>query len=376
VRPLSRAGLLAAFVCASGLGCSALLGISDLPGPDAGATESGINESGAEGAVESGEFDASATDALSDAASGCGLADAAPGQILEYPIPLLNGVGGPQSQPDGIALGPDGNLWFTESAGHAVGRITPGGSMKQLPITPASPVGIVSDQQRVVWFVAASGSLGWVGAGPATPLPMTVPIPNGANGSPRRIAVGPDGNLWFTLFGTDMIGTYNPADGGFAEYPVPTANAQPDGITAGPDGNLWFTEENGNNIGVMATDGGVHEYAIHTTAAKAQGITVGPDGALWFAEETPSQIGRMTTSGALIEYPAGNGSGPVHVASDGNVVWFTQTGGNAIGRMAMNGTVTEYPAPPGAIPADVAIGPCGSIWFPEYNAGRIGVLTP
>jgi streptogramin lyase len=379
-----------ALAIATGLGCNAVLGITGLPGLDldAAAPESGSESGGdasADGAVESGRFDATdapATDAppdvASDAGSKCALADAADGQMVEYAIPMFNGVAGNQSQPDGIALGPDGNLWFTQSAAHAVGRITPGGSITQVSITPTNPVGIAPGPQGALWFLAASGSLGYVDAGPATPVPITIPIPNGANGSPRRIAWGPDGNLWFTLFGTDMIGTYNPADGGFIEYPVPTPNAEPDGITAGPgDGNLWFTEENGDKIGAISADGGVREYSIATTGAKAQGITVGPDGALWFAEETPSQIGRMTTNGMLVEYPVGNGTGPVHVASDGRAVWFTQSTANEIGRIALDGGVTEYPLPtPGATPGDVAIGPCGSIWFPEYNAGKIGVLTP
>jgi virginiamycin B lyase len=85
----------------------------------------------------------------------------------------------------------------------------------------------------------------------------------------------------------------------------------------------------------------------------------------------------MTTMGVAVEYPVANGSGPVHVASDSQFVWFTETGADAIGRMEQNGTVTEYPAPRrGAAPADIAVGPCGSVWFPEYNAGKIGVRTP
>ena len=33
----------------------------------------------------------------------------------------------PDSEPSGIAAGPDGNLWFTENYGDRVGKITPAG---------------------------------------------------------------------------------------------------------------------------------------------------------------------------------------------------------------------------------------------------------
>lgn len=38
--------------------------------------------------------------------------------VTEYTIPTL------ASTPTGITAGPDGNLWFTESAGNKIGKIT------------------------------------------------------------------------------------------------------------------------------------------------------------------------------------------------------------------------------------------------------------
>ena len=38
--------------------------------------------------------------------------------ITEFPIPTIS------SFPTGITAGPDGNLWFTESSGDKIGRIT------------------------------------------------------------------------------------------------------------------------------------------------------------------------------------------------------------------------------------------------------------
>jgi len=70
----------------------------------------------------------------------------------------------------------------------------------------------------------------------------------GRDGIPRRITVGPDGNLWFTETNFNKIGRITPA-GGITEFTIPTASSFPFGITAGPDGNLWFTEADGNKIG-------------------------------------------------------------------------------------------------------------------------------
>jgi virginiamycin B lyase len=41
------------------------------------------------------------------------------GIVTEYTIPTA------QSQPSGIASGPDGNIWFTETASNKIGRIVP-----------------------------------------------------------------------------------------------------------------------------------------------------------------------------------------------------------------------------------------------------------
>src|SRR4029077_187725 len=61
------------------------------------------------------------------------------GMITEFPIPTANG------EPLGIAAGPDGALWFTESNGNKIGRIPP--SAHFYTVTPCrvadtrSPVG-------------------------------------------------------------------------------------------------------------------------------------------------------------------------------------------------------------------------------------------
>ena len=42
----------------------------------------------------------------------------------------------PEPRPDGIAVGPDGTLWFTENGGNKIGRITPEGAITEFPCRP------------------------------------------------------------------------------------------------------------------------------------------------------------------------------------------------------------------------------------------------
>ena len=114
--------------------------------------------------------------------------------ITEFPVPT------PNSRPYTIVPGPDGNLWFTESNGNKIGRITPAGAISEFA------------------------------------------VPTGQS-APYGIAVGPDGNIWFTERFGNKIGRFSPASGQFSEFPIPTGNSQPWEIALGPDGNLWFTEE-------------------------------------------------------------------------------------------------------------------------------------
>ena len=81
---------------------------------------------------------------------------------------------------------------------------------------------------------------------PSPSSPSRPPAP-----CPAAIAGGPDGNLWFTEYTGNKIGTIDPTTHVITEFALPTANSSPYAIAAGPDGNLWFTEFGGNQIGTI-----------------------------------------------------------------------------------------------------------------------------
>jgi streptogramin lyase len=211
------------------------------------------------------------------------------GSITEFLVPTA------QSNLDGIAAGPDGNLWFTEFDGNKIGRISPGGTITEFPVPTlgSHSEGITAGPDGNLWFTEFDGNkIGRISlGGTITEFPVSIPDPT-LGGHPEGIAAGPDGNLWFTEFGA--IGRISPS-GTITEFPVPTAQGGPYWIAAGPDGNLWFTEElgGGENIGRISPSGTITEFPTPTLKSGPYGITAGPDGNLWFTESGGNKIGRF-----------------------------------------------------------------------------------
>jgi streptogramin lyase len=108
------------------------------------------------------------------------------------------------------------------------------------------------------------------------------------------IAVGPDGNLWFTD-GNEAIGRITTA-GVITEHAIPTPGSNPHDIAAGPDGAMWFTENGSNKIGRLAIgatgDVSFLECVVPTPRSNPLAIT-GTSSAMWFTEAYANKIGRV-----------------------------------------------------------------------------------
>ena len=207
------------------------------------------------------------------------LAGLAAGQVItDFTIPT------PNSQPQGIVGGPDGNLWICEVNGNKIARLTTDGVFTEFPIpTPASGT--------------------------------------------ETITVGPDGNLWFAEEDVDKIGRITP-DGTITEFPIPTSSSQPDGIVTGPDGNIWFAETGASRVGKITPDGVITEYLVLTADASPGGAAGGADGNVWFVEFNAGNVGRVTKTGVVTEFPIPTpNSDPYYISAgqDGNL-WFSEGG--------------------------------------------------
>lgn len=128
------------------------------------------------------------------------------GNVEEFALPTAN------SQPFGVAAGPDGNVWYSAYGVNKVGRMTPAG-------------------EQIVEFELANPGSG-----------------------PLDITTGPDGNLWFTQFLGNRLGRITP-DGAVTDSPaLAEANSRPNRLAVGPDGALWFAESSVDKIGRQTAD--------------------------------------------------------------------------------------------------------------------------
>ena len=267
------------------------------------------------------------------------------GAFAEYAIPDA------YAQVQGIAVGPDGNVWFTQSFGKR---------------SPASSVRVPAGGR--VSKLTNSGVL-------------TEYSSPAVNSSPSAITAGPDGNLWFTDPGTNQVVKVT-TSGEFKPYTIPTPDSGPGAITAGPNGNVWFLEGNPGKVAVVTTSGIITEFNL-PAALRPISIAAGPDGNLWItmagfccAGGGPGKVAKMTTSGVLTLYAIPRNKlvpgesllrdqppRQIIAGPDGNL-WFIAL--NNLDRVTTSGVITQFVIPAQDRISDlngIAAGPDGNVWF-------------
>jgi|GEM_PF-4371684 len=292
------------------------------------------------------------------------------------------------SSPEGIALGPDGNLWFTEFTGDRIGRITPHGVVTEFSagMTPFSnAVGITAGPDGNLWFTENAGfstNTGRIGritpAGVITEF--SAGIPSGA--VPVSIAAGSDGNLWFTDSTAPRVGRITPAGAVTmftAGITLASTNANFGGcsMARGPNGNVWWLEQTfvfatPSRIAQITPAGVVTEYPLQLNEV-ADGVAPGPDGNVWFTIN--NGVARITPAGTITRFSGANSVGCIALGPDGNL-WSTSEFSDGVAKSTPAGAITNYDTTFGITQFSAVIGitagPDGNLWFTELSNPGIG----
>jgi streptogramin lyase len=171
---------------------------------------------------------------------------------------------GGTTQSGALALGSDGNIWFSDGPGQLLRTAADGnvvvlpltGSAQALAFAPGNPTGFylstMPSGSKAIGRIVLDGAGAGAGAGGATTAAFTEGISLGT--TLDNIAVGADGNGWFTETSGGRIGRIT-TSGRINEYftGIPL-HGTPSAIIRGPDKTLWFSDPYNNRVGKITLD--------------------------------------------------------------------------------------------------------------------------
>jgi streptogramin lyase len=259
-----------------------------------------------------------------------------------------------------VALGPDGNMWTTNTQSNSISRVAPTGGLATTFVAPSAnlPTGIIAGPDGAMWF--AYGTANKIGRidmnGNFTEYSFT------SGTGAYDIAAGSDGNLWFTIVGAPKVGRITPA-GAVTEFDV---GVNPQFLTAGPSGSnrLYFTGAVGSpKVGFITTTG---TASLVNTGADVQGtfgIATSEDN-VWFIEtKAASQVLARLVGDTTIQETVLAATNPIGVMAGPNGLTFvTDYGSSNVLQLSPAGALqATYPV--GVQPVNGAIGSDGNLWI-------------
>jgi streptogramin lyase len=274
--------------------------------------------------------------------------------------------------PQGLALGPDGSLWFTNSGGTGrghLGRLAPDGTVTTYRETSLlHPGEIVGGEDGNLWF-STFGSGATEALGRVDPADGSITLFTAGLGSRAEHLTPTPSGVWFTDQ-EGQLGLVAP-DGTIARFPVVGTCCSPAGdLDVDPSGDLWYTLP-ARGLVVRATALGA--LTPFDVGGRPAGLTTGPDGNVWFTDD--HAVGRLTPAGVVDRFAHDlvDGAEDLVVAGDGNL-WFASTGSSRFGRITPTGTIRFFWHPSAASAEDLTVGSTGEVWYLAPDRDVLGLL--
>ena len=301
--------------------------------------------------------------------------------IQEWPVPTKGG------HPHDPAVGPDGELWFTEQMANKLGRLDPkSGAIQEFPLPSdknSGPHGLVADKQGNIWFTANFG--GYIGKlDPKTGKVTEYKMPIEKADDPHTAAFDAHGILWFTVQGGNMVGRLDPQTGKIALKEVPTDSALPYGIQINSKGVPVFCELGTHKMASIDPNTfAIREYVLPENV-RPRRLAIAADDTVYFTDFKSGHLGTLNmATGAVKLYPSPGGaeSNPYGIAiTPDGMVWYSESGVQPNTIIQFNPKTQTFARANipsgGGVVRNMAATTDGRVYIACSGVDKVGIVTP
>ncbi len=167
----------------------------------------------------------------------------------------------------------DGRLWFTMQHSNLVGRYDPSDESFQIvemPREQSRPYGIKLDGLGNA-YVSCNGSNCLVKFDESL-TPTLIEIPHKDSHS-RRLAIAPDGRVFYVNSGRGRLGVYDPKDGSIKEWATPSGEKSHPYAIEYADNAIWFNESRVRPETLVRFD--LQDESMQSWAIQSKGLRAG-----------------------------------------------------------------------------------------------------
>ena len=198
---------------------------------------------------------------------------------------LYTGLAGPHD----AQIGPDGQLWWLQSAPQAVARMDLGTRLVTTwPVTTNFAVALAFDPSGRPWFVDGILS-GVYRLDPNTNTYCDFTLPGGGGGP---FIVAHDGALWLSDIVSSTLGRITPTTNAYTYWPLNFGGGFPEpfGATFAPNGDVWWADRGLGKLGRLEPGTGhLHLYGPDGLVTPQQVAYEG--GKVWFTDPVTGVLG-------------------------------------------------------------------------------------